>query len=170
MEVIEATQAIDSNFYNGMLENVKENLEKIESRPEFKGLVVIDTVEIALTLLKDGEKITINKKLHQHEWSWLKYVFSWILPIIGPKIYVLIRRNCSTYSQARTIQLIENIFQSIVENNKFSKDQVLSCEVQANLATHSLLAWGRYGYGWKDIPKTIFCYTALGIVTPDNKA
>lgn len=159
----------NQDFYNDVFNEVDTNLAKIEERPELRKSffnelnVRTNTIEISLTILKNGEKVTKNKTVHQHQWSWLKFACSCIIAPFGPMIYTLVHYHYSDYSRESTINLIKNMLIELSKDEDIIDSKLLNCSIRVNLAVPTFVPAGGYWTLWKDLSEEIFSYKLLKV-------
>ncbi|MCP5504560.1 MAG: hypothetical protein H7A41_05335 [Chlamydiales bacterium] len=62
------TVVISDSIYEELYPEIQEGLKRVETKDSFyEGLTRLKTVEIAIEILKNGEKQTVTKELYQHE-------------------------------------------------------------------------------------------------------
>lgn len=150
------TVVISDSIYEELYPEIQEGLKRVETKDSFyEGLTRLKTVEIAIEILKNGEKQTVTKELYQHEWSWAKFGLSCLLAPIGPVIYQQYHYMSSTYSREKAENLIKRSIKELVLSEEFSKEEIVQCAIKVNTADSKLFNRGGYWSGFEDKQETL---------------
>ena len=148
-------EAVSDSVYNDLYPQIKEGLERIESKPSFYMPFVsvgsrLKTVEVSMEILKNGERANVSKTLYQHEWSCWKDL---LLPLYRTDHYFK-----TSYSREKAQQLIKKTIHTLVTTENLAKENIVNCAIKVNTADQKVFAWD-YWFGYKDAQENICSYT-----------
>jgi|GEM_PF-6858772 hypothetical protein len=149
------------SIYENLLPEIECGLEKIEEDPAFlQERTRTSTIEIALTVLKNGKTTTYKKILHQHHWSWLTFGLSILGAPIIPLLYLHYHGYRSTYSKEKTLDLIRDGFKELLTHESITDSDLLNCVIVTNTANPSFFSWG-YWLFFKDLSTEICSHSFI---------
>ena len=141
--------------YEDLLPEIESGLSKIEDDPAFlQGQTRTSTIEIALRVLKNGLTKTYNIKIHQHNWSWLKFGLSFLGAPLAPILYQYYHYYRSTYSKEKTLDLIRDGFKELLIIENIADSDLLNCVIVVNTANRSFFSSGYWSF-FEDSSKEI---------------
>jgi len=175
MESISSTDrstAITDSIYEELYPEIQKGLKRIEEKDAFTlGGSHLKSVEIAIVILKNGEKHSVSKELYQHKWSWIKAGAMTILAVIlslraksimlifVPMIYPAYNHRCSIYNREKAENLVKKSIKELVLSEGVSKEDIVQCAIKVNTADQKLFNRGGYWFNFEDKQETLCDHT-----------
>lgn len=155
-------EAVSSQFsdvntmFESLILDIEEGLQEVEENPEFtKGVTRLKSVKVTLAFFKNQQITFVSKTLSQHEWSWKTFALTFLVPIIGPTLYIVNHKHSTIYSRENTHALVKQALNELIISETRINTDLISCSVRVNSANHSLFSTGGYWLHYKNSSKEI---------------